>query len=67
MPVTMDVETLVAADPSIYRDHKTFLNTNDDIAIFEHIRTYYAHTFNGVWYFLFKLKFVFFLINLWNT
>ncbi|CAF1030553.1 unnamed protein product [Brachionus calyciflorus] len=47
-PVEMDVKTLVVVDATVYQDAKTFLNTNDDLTIFQHIRNYYAHTFNGV-------------------
>ncbi|RNA12828.1 flocculation FLO11-like [Brachionus plicatilis] len=43
----MEVETLLVVDPTVYEDHKAFLQTTDDTAIFDHIRTYYAHTFNG--------------------
>ncbi|RNA00332.1 A disintegrin and metallo ase with thrombospondin motifs 1, partial [Brachionus plicatilis] len=47
-PIVADVETLVVIDPSIYEDHKEFLQTNDQEIIFDHIRLYYAHTMNGV-------------------
>ncbi|RNA32392.1 A disintegrin and metallo ase with thrombospondin motifs 5-like [Brachionus plicatilis] len=47
-PLNMEVETLLVVDPTVYEDHKAFLQTTDDTAIFDHIRTYYAHTFNGV-------------------
>ena len=44
----LDVETLVVVDNSVYLDHKAFINSVNDIEIFQHIRTYYAHMVNGV-------------------
>lgn len=44
----LDVETLVVVDNSVYLDHKAYLNSVNDIDIFQHIRTYYAHMLNGV-------------------
>lgn len=47
-PVELNVETLLVVDPTVYQDHKKYLKSTDDNLIFDHIRVYYAHLFNGV-------------------
>ena len=44
----MNVEILIVVDPSVYENHKIFLNSTDDKHVFDNIRKYYAHTINGV-------------------
>ena len=47
-PINLYVELLIVADQTIYQDHKRFLQTNDSNLIFENMKIYYSHFFNGV-------------------
>lgn len=47
-PISMFVEQLVVIDQTIYLDHQKFLNTNDRDVIFESMKIYFSHMFNGV-------------------
>ena len=47
-PVSLFVETLVVTDESIYNKHRILSGSTNQNVIFEHMRIYYAHSFNGV-------------------
>ena len=47
-PLSLYVETLSVTDESIYNKHKILSGSSNQNVIFEHMRIYYAHSFNGV-------------------
>ena len=47
-PLSLDIETLVVADLSIFNDHKRFIDSDDESVIFGSMQVYLAHLFNGV-------------------
>lgn len=47
-PISLYVEMLVVADQSIYEAHQRILGTNDSNVIFQSMKIYYSHMFNGV-------------------
>lgn len=50
-PIQMNVEVLVVTDSSALQSHQIYAGTTDQNKIFAHMRLYYAHLFNGVFYY----------------
>ena len=49
-PIQLNAEVLAVADSTVYLSHQTYAGTTDQNKTFAHMRLYYAHVFNGVFY-----------------
>jgi hypothetical protein len=56
-PIVLNVELLLVTDLSIYEDHKRYSGSTDPNTVFLHMKIYYSHLFNGVFFFV-KFNFI---------